>query len=65
LAPAYRAEAVERARQIAPLLAELKCAGLSARKMAAELTARNVPTPNGGRWHAASVLRALDQLPVA
>jgi DNA invertase Pin-like site-specific DNA recombinase len=62
LAPAYRAEARERARQIAPILAELRCAGLSARKMAAELTARNVPTPNGGRWHAVTVLRALDRL---
>jgi hypothetical protein len=24
-----------------------------------ELMARNVPTPNGGKWHAACVLRAL------
>src|SRR5215472_3421873 len=55
LAPAYRAEAAERARAIAPILAELRCAGLSARQMAAALMARNVPTANGGRWHAASV----------
>jgi hypothetical protein len=40
LAPAYRAEARERARRIAPILTELRCAGLSARKMAAELMAR-------------------------
>jgi hypothetical protein len=33
--------------------------------MAAELMARNVPTPNGGRWHAATVLRALDRLPAS
>src|SRR5436189_2384678 len=44
LAPAYRAAAVERARKLAPLLAELKGAGMSARRMAAELTARGVPT---------------------
>jgi len=30
LAPAYRAEAIERARQLAPLLAELKSSGMSA-----------------------------------
>jgi DNA invertase Pin-like site-specific DNA recombinase len=50
LAPAYRAEAVERARKLAPLLAELKGAGMSARQMASELTARRVATPNGTRW---------------
>jgi hypothetical protein len=31
----------------------------------AELMARNVPTPSGGRWHAATVLRALDRLPTS
>src|ERR1700730_3738998 len=52
LAPAYRAEAVERARQLAPILAELKSVGMSARQMAAELTVRGIATPNGGTWHA-------------
>jgi DNA invertase Pin-like site-specific DNA recombinase len=52
LAPAYRAEAIERARQLAPVLAELRAAGMSARQMAAELTARGIPTPDGGRWQA-------------
>jgi hypothetical protein len=56
---------MERARRIAPILAELRCAGLSARQMAAELMARNIATPNGGRWHAATVLRALDRLPAS
>jgi hypothetical protein len=65
LAPAYRAEAAERARQIAPILAEPRCAGLSACKMAAELMARNVPTPDGDKWHAVTVLRELDRLPAA
>jgi DNA invertase Pin-like site-specific DNA recombinase len=61
LAPAYRAEAVERARQLAPVLAELKDAGMSARRMAAELTARGIATPSGGRWHAQTVLRIISR----
>jgi DNA invertase Pin-like site-specific DNA recombinase len=61
LAPAYRAEATERARQLAPLLVELKNAGLSARRMAAELTARGILTPTGARWHAQTVIRVLDR----
>jgi hypothetical protein len=62
LAPAYRAEAIERARQLAPILAELKSAGMSARQMAAELTARGIGTPNGARWHAQTVLRMMDRV---
>jgi DNA invertase Pin-like site-specific DNA recombinase len=61
LAPAYRAAAMERARQLAPVLAELKDAGMSARKMAAELTVRGIPTPNGGRWHGQTVRRILER----
>jgi Recombinase len=61
LAPAYRAEAIERARQLAPLLAELKSAGMSARQMAAQLTVRGIPTPTGARWHAQTVIRMLDR----
>ena len=61
LAPRDREEAAERARQLAPILSELKGAGMSARQMAAQLIARGVATPNGGRWHAATVLRALDR----
>jgi DNA invertase Pin-like site-specific DNA recombinase len=59
LAPVYRAEAVDRARQLAPILSELRGAGMSARQMAAELTARRVATPNGGRWHPQSILRMI------
>jgi DNA invertase Pin-like site-specific DNA recombinase len=61
LAPAYRAEAVQRARQLAPVLAEMKSAGLSARQMAAELTLRGIQTPTGARWHAQTVLRMIDR----
>jgi DNA invertase Pin-like site-specific DNA recombinase len=59
LALVYRAEAVDRARQLAPILSELRGAGMSARQMAAELTARRVATPNGGRWHPQSILRMI------
>ena len=62
LAPAYRAEAIERARQLAPQLAELKSAGMSARQMAVQLTARGIPTPTGARWHAQTVIRMLDRV---
>src|SRR5262245_19190645 len=61
LAPAYRAEAIERARKLAPMLAELKSAGLSVRQMASELTARGILTPTGARWHAQTVIRVLDR----
>lgn len=61
LAPAYRAEAMERARRIAPVLAELKGAGMSARQMALQLTLRGIPTPTGGRWHAQTVIRMIDR----
>ncbi|KRR20353.1 hypothetical protein CQ13_32435 [Bradyrhizobium retamae] len=40
LAPAYRAAAAERAMSLAPVLTQLVKAGLSARQIAAELTAR-------------------------
>src|SRR3984893_8906882 len=61
LAPAYRAEAVKRAQQLAPVLAELTDPGMSARRMAAELTARGIATPSGGRWHAQTVSRMIDR----
>jgi DNA invertase Pin-like site-specific DNA recombinase len=61
LAPANRAAAIDRARQLAPVLTELQGAGMSARQMAAELTARGIATPTGGRWHAQSVLRMIER----
>ena len=57
LAPAYKAQAIARAKEIAPVLADLQAAGLSARGMAAELNRRGVPTPMGGQWHAQTVIR--------
>jgi len=41
--------------------AELQGAGLSARQMAMELTARGISTPSGSRWHAQTVLRVIDR----
>jgi hypothetical protein len=32
---------------------------MSARQMAAELTARGIATPSGARWHAQTVLRMI------
>lgn len=56
-----RDEAKERAEQLRPIFAEL--AGLSTRKMAAELNARNIATPRaGGRWHAVTVQRVRSRL---
>ena len=59
LAPAYRADAISRAKQLAPVLIELRDVGLSARQIATELIAREVPTLLGGKWHAQTVLRAM------
>jgi DNA invertase Pin-like site-specific DNA recombinase len=57
---ANREQARERAEQLRPVLAELD--GLSHGKMALALNDRNVPTPEGGRWHAATVRRVLSRL---
>jgi DNA invertase Pin-like site-specific DNA recombinase len=62
LAPANHAAAMDRARRIAPLLLELQAAGLSARQMAAELSSRGIPAMNGGKWHAQTVLRAIERI---
>ena len=50
----------ERAEQLRPIFAGL--ADLSARKAAKELNRRGVPTPAGGKWHAATVLRVRERL---
>jgi recombinase len=52
---ANRDEAMERAEQLRPILAELT--GRSARATAAALNERKIATPTGGRWHAATVIR--------
>jgi len=62
LAPANHAAAIDRARLLAPVLLELKAAGMSARQVATELTARRIPAMNGGKWHAQTVLRAIERI---
>jgi hypothetical protein len=57
LASANRATAVDRARQIEHVLAELNRSGMMTRQIAAELTARGITTPRGGRWHPPTVRR--------
>src|SRR5262245_20110396 len=48
LAPRYRQEALDRARELEPVLRELSGQGLSARAIARELTARKICHPQ--RW---------------
>jgi DNA invertase Pin-like site-specific DNA recombinase len=55
-----RDEAKERAEELRPIFAEL--AGMSARKIAAALNDRKVPTPNGGPWSAVTVIRVQRRL---
>jgi len=55
-----RDAAVERAEQLRPVFKELK--DLSARKIAAALNERKIPTPAGGEWHAATVIRVQKRL---
>lgn len=60
VAAANRAEAIERARTLAPLIAEIMSKGVvSASGIARELSTRGVK----GRWRAKSVLATLDRLP--
>jgi DNA invertase Pin-like site-specific DNA recombinase len=62
LAPRYRAEAFDRARQLAPVIRDLQQQGLSMRAIAAELAKRKMPTPRGGAWHSQLVIRIVERL---
>ena len=55
-----RDEARARAEALRPTFVEF--AGMSANAIAAELNARNVATPSGGRWHALTVIRVQKRL---
>jgi DNA invertase Pin-like site-specific DNA recombinase len=55
-----QAEAKARAQALQPVFEELN--GRSASAIATELNARAIPTPNGGRWHAETVLRVQRRL---
>ena len=62
LAPQYRAEAIQRAQELQPIIAGLKSNGLSLAKIAGELNKRKVETPRGGRWDHSSVRNVLQRL---
>ena len=50
LAPKYRAEALERAKQLEPVICEFQEKGFSLRRMATELNKRQVKTLRGGKY---------------
>ena len=62
LAPKNRAAAMDRACLLKPILADLTGAGMSIRQIAAELTARGIPTARGGNWHPQTVSRVLERV---
>jgi DNA invertase Pin-like site-specific DNA recombinase len=64
LAEANRDAALERARQLRPLLTKLRARSLSLRQIAAELNARGVPTVRGAPWSAVTVSHVLQRLAI-
>ena len=64
LAPQYRDEARQRAKQLEPIIPELQAKGYSHNQIAAELNKRKVPTPRRGRWDHSSVRNVLNRLAV-
>lgn len=62
LAAHNQAEAMDRLEPIAADLLALKAEGLSVRKMVEALNSRAIPSPAGGKWHPASLHKALARL---
>jgi DNA invertase Pin-like site-specific DNA recombinase len=63
LAPGYRAEAMERAKALAPVIAEILASGASSlRGIAAGLNTRGIRTVRGSEWSAVQVQRLLERL---
>jgi DNA invertase Pin-like site-specific DNA recombinase len=62
LAPRYRADAHQRAKELEPIIRELQNKGYSCNRIAAELNTRKVPTPRNGRWDHSSVRNVLERL---
>ncbi len=53
-----KVQAVARAADLAPIIAEIKASSrTSLRAIAAELDARGIPAPRGGKWTAPAVMR--------
>ena len=60
---ARRKAALERAQNVAPTIAALRCRGITApRAVASELNRNAVPSPTGGIWYAQQVLRTIKLL---
>lgn len=62
LAARNQAEAMDRLEPIAADLLALKAEGLSIRKMVEALNSQSIPSPAGGKWHPASLHKALARL---
>jgi DNA invertase Pin-like site-specific DNA recombinase len=60
-----KAEALESLAPVAGVLRDLRGEGLTVRQIAETLNERGVPSPGGGRWHPASLHRALRRLGIA
>jgi hypothetical protein len=59
---AQRKAALQRAEDVAPIIAQLRAEGASLRQIAEGLNARGVPAPKGGRWSALQVIRAQSRM---
>lgn len=58
-----KARADENARELAPIIADVRASGASSLgAIAAELNARHIQTRRGGRWHPSSVRNLLERL---
>ena len=62
LAPKYREEACQRAKEIEPIIRELQEKGYSRNRIAMELNKRKVPTPRCGRWDHSSLRNVMQRL---
>ena len=59
----YKAEALERAKQFGPIIAELRASGFTqTRQIRDELNRRGVASPGGARWHLLNTHRTLTRL---
>lgn len=64
-----KAEALERAKALAPVFAEFAAAGITEyRHIRDELNRRGIPSPGGGKWHLATthkiVMRLVNSTPI-
>ena len=62
LAEPNRKAALDRARDLAPTLRDLRDPGMSVRAIAEHLTRKKVPTPRGGPWSQVTVSRMLQRI---